>query len=78
MKKIADFILSTIVHTLVGIDNVLYRTFGYVSCFRRHKWNKQAGEIQVSLNYQHSRRDRFNKINGTNWTTKRVMNEIGI
>lgn len=76
MKKIADFILSTIAHTLVGIDNVLYRAFGYVSCFRQHKWDKQADEIQVSLNYQHSRRDRFNKINGTDWTTKRVMNEI--
>lgn len=76
MKKITDFILSTVARAVVSTDNVLYRTFGYVSCFRQHKWDKQAGEIQASLNYQHSRRDRYNRINGTDWTTKRVMNEI--
>lgn len=76
MKKITNAFVKAIAYLIVAIDNVLYRAFGYVSCFRQHKWDKQATEIQVSLNYQHSRRDRYNKINGTNWTTKRVMSEI--
>lgn len=76
MKKIVNCILSAIAHVFVGIDNVLYRTFGYVSCFRQHNWDNKAHNIQAMLNYEHSRRDRYNKLHGTNWTTKRVMDEF--
>lgn len=76
MKKIINAIITAIAHVFVGIDNVLYRTFGFVSCFRRHHWGNKARNIQAMLNYQHSRKDRYNKLHGTNLTTKAVMSKI--
>lgn len=76
MKTITNTIVTAIAIIIAAIDNVLYRTFGYVSSVRQHKWDNRAREIQVNLDYEHNKRDRYNRINGTDWTTKRVMNEI--
>lgn len=76
MKKITNIIVTAIAIIITATDNVLYRTLGYVSSVRQKKWDEQANEIQLWLDFQHYQRDRYNKLNRTNWTTKRVMNVI--
>lgn len=74
--KAIEIILMPFVAIYVAIDNFLYAKFGIISAARQHKWDNKAHNIQAMLNYEHSRRDRYNKLHGTDWTTKRVMDEF--
>lgn len=76
MKKITNAFVKAIAHLIVALDNLLYNTLGVISPLRRSKWQKDAHKIQAKLNYEHSRRDRYNKLHGTNLMTKAVMSEI--
>lgn len=55
------------------IDNVLYKTFGIVSPFRRHHWVLSGKRLQRDLDREHSMRDHLNVLNGTSYTTKQAL-----
>lgn len=55
------------------IDNVLYKTFGIVSSFRRHHWVLSGKRLQRDLDREHSMRDHLNALNGTSYTTKQAL-----
>ena len=55
------------------IDNVLYKTLGIVSPFRRHHWVLSGKRLQRDLDREHSMRDHLNALNGTSYTTKQAL-----
>ena len=55
------------------IDNVLYKTLGIVSPFRRHHWVLSGKKLQRALDREHSMRDHLNLLNGTSYTTKQAL-----
>ena len=55
------------------IDNVLYKTFGIVSPFRRHARALSDKRLQRALDREHSVRDHLNALNGTSYTTKQAL-----
>ena len=55
------------------IDNVLYKTLGIVSSFRRHSWVLSGKRLQRDLDREHSHRDRVNSLYGHNYTTKKAL-----
>lgn len=55
------------------IDNVLYKTFGFVGSFRRQSWARQGKRLQEDLDSEHSLRDHLNAIYGTSYTTKQAL-----
>lgn len=69
MKKIFELIAVVI----FKIDNVLYKTFGFVSPFRRQSWARQDKRLQRDLDAEHSLRDHLNAIYGTSYTTKQAL-----
>ncbi len=69
MKKIFELIAVAI----FKIDNVLYKTFGFVSPFRRDAWTRQSKRLQKALDSEHSLRDHLNAIYGTSYTTKQAL-----
>jgi len=76
MKKITNAIIAAIGYLIVALDNLLYNTLGVISPLRRSKWQKDARKIQQRLDYEHARTAWYNRVNGTNWTTKAVMSKI--
>ena len=55
------------------IDNMLYKTFGFVSPFRRQSWAISGKRLQEDLDHEHSMRDRLNDFYGTDYTTKQAL-----
>lgn len=71
MKKFN--IINLISLVIFKIDNVLYKTFGIVSSFRRHSWVLSGKRLQRALDSEHSLRDHLNALNGTCYTTKQAL-----
>lgn len=69
MKKICELIAVAI----FKVDTVLYKTFGFVSSFRRDAWKLQGRRLQQDLDREHSRRDQANSIFGHDYTTKQAL-----
>lgn len=69
MKKIYELIAVAI----FKVDTVLYKTFGFVSPFRRQSWARQGKRLQRDLDREHSQRDHLNDLNGTSYTTKQAL-----
>lgn len=55
------------------IDNALYKTFGFVSYFRKKSWVLKGKRLQQQLDYEHAKRDRLNYLWDTNYTTKQAL-----
>ena len=69
MEKIFEHLAVVIFR----IDNMLYKTFGFVSPFRRQSWVISGKKLQEELDHEHSMRDRLNDFYGTDYTTKRAL-----
>lgn len=69
MKKIFELIAVVI----FKVDTVLYKSFGFVSSFRRQSWARRGKRLQQDLDREHSLRDHLNALNGTNYTTKQAL-----
>ena len=69
MKKVINLIAIAI----LKIDNVLYKTFGLVSPFRKQSWALKAKRLQQELDYEHARWDRLNDFWDTDYTTKQAL-----
>lgn len=69
MKKIIKLIAVVIIR----VDTVLYKTFGFVSPFRRQFWTRQGKRLQQNLDREHAKRDHLNAFYGTNYTTKQAL-----
>lgn len=66
-------ILNIMAVAIFRIDNVLYKTFGFVSPFRRQSWAISGKRLQEELDHEHSMRDRLNDFYGTDYTTKQAL-----
>ena len=66
-------ILEHLAVAIFRIDNMLYKTFGFVSPFRRHRWALSGKRLQEDLDHEHSMRDRLNDFYGTDYTTKQAL-----
>lgn len=66
-------IFKLIAVVIFKVDDVLYKTFGLVSPFRRHSWALSAKRLQEDLDREHAKRDRLNDFYGTNYTTKQAL-----
>lgn len=69
MKKICDLIAVAI----FKVDTVLYKTFGFVSSFRRQSWARRGIRLQQDLDREHSQRDYLNALYDTSYTTKQAL-----
>lgn len=58
------------------ISEVIYRLFEYNTASRKKWLYSEALRIQNELDEQHNKRDEFNEVHNTNWTTKAVMEII--
>lgn len=66
--------MKTLIYRLYwAIDSALYKTFGYITPLRKEAHEQQARRLQNDLDAQHYARDRYNKINGTDYTTKEAL-----
>lgn len=68
-----DKIIELTAVVVYKVDNVLYKTFGLVSPFRKQSWTIDGKRLQQQLDYEHARRDRLNDFWGTNYTTKQAL-----
>ena len=66
-------IFKLIAIVIFKVDNALYKTFGFVSSFREHRWALKVKRLQQQLDWEHARRDRLNDFWGTNYTTKQAL-----
>lgn len=66
-------ILNIMAVAIFRIDNMLYKTFGFVSPFRRQSWTISNKRLQEELDHEHSIRDRLNDFYGTDYTTKQAL-----
>lgn len=66
-------IFKLIAIAIFKVDNALYKTFGFVSSFRRHRWALSGKRLQQDLDWEHALRDHFNRLYGTNYTTKQAL-----
>lgn len=66
-------IINAVSRVIFRVDNLLYNTIGIVTPFRRAYWRRSANKIQRSLDREHSMRDHINRLNGTNYTTKKAI-----
>ena len=69
--------MNTIIKLIVKFDTFIYKKFNVVTALRKWYWQKSAQSIQVELDKQHEKRDKFNSLLGVDYTTKRVMEIIG-
>lgn len=69
MKKIFKLIAVAV----FKVDTVLYKTFGFVSPFRRDAWARQGRRLQRDLDREHAKRDLVNSLYGHNYTTKQAL-----
>lgn len=58
---------------IVAIDNAIYKSFGIVTPLRKSYWAKRSKKIQLELDKEHWKRDRYNYLKGTNYTTKEAV-----
>ena len=65
--------INFIALVIFKVDNVLYKTLGIVSPFRRHHWVLSGKRLQRDLDREHSKRDLVNSLFGHNYTTKRAL-----
>ena len=65
--------INLIAVVIFKVDTALYKTFGFVSPFRRQSWARQGKRLQRDLDREHSQRDHLNALNGTNYTTKQAL-----
>lgn len=65
--------INLIAVAIFKVDTVLYKTFGFVSPFRRDAWARQGRRLQRDLDREHSRRDLVNSLYGHNYTTKKAL-----
>lgn len=66
-------VFKLIAVVIFKIDNVLYKTFGIVSPFRRHSWARQGKRLQEDLDREHAKRDHLNDFYGTSYTTRQAL-----
>jgi hypothetical protein len=66
-------IFKLIAVVVLKVDNVLYKTFGLVSPFRRHSWALSGKRLQRDLDREHATRDYLNYLYGTSYTTKQAL-----
>ena len=66
-------IFKLIAIAIFEVDNALYKTFGFVSSFREHRWALKAKRLQQELDCGHARRDRLNDFWSTKYTTKQAL-----
>ena len=66
-------IFKLIAVVIFKVDNALYKTFGFVSPFRKESWAIDGKRLQQQLDWEHARRDRLNDFWGTNYTTKQAL-----
>lgn len=66
-------IINAVSRVIFAVDNLLYNTIGIVTPFRRRYWRRRANKIQRELDREHSMRDHINRLNGTNYTTKKAI-----
>ena len=71
--NIMEKIFGLIAVVVFKIDNVLYKTFGLVSPFRRNAWARRAKKLQEDLDREHAKRDRLNDFYGTSYTTRQAL-----
>lgn len=71
MKKFDIYNLISLV--IFKIDNVLYKTLGIVSSYRKHAWVLSGKRLQRDLDREHSQRDLVNSLFGHNYTTKQAL-----
>lgn len=65
--------INLIAVSIFKVDTALYKTFGFVSPFRRDAWARQGRRLQRDLDREHSLRDHLNALNGTSYTTKQAL-----
>lgn len=65
--------INLIAVSIFKVDTVLYKTFGFVSPFRRDARARQGRRLQRDLDREHSLRDHLNALNGTSYTTKQAL-----
>lgn len=68
-----DKVIELTAIVVYKVDNVLYKTFGLVSPFRKQSWALRAKRLQRQLDYEHALRDHLNNFWGTNYTTKQAL-----
>jgi hypothetical protein len=73
MKEKTFIAILSIATAIFKVDTVLYKTFGFVSSFRRQYWTRQSKRLQRDLDSEHSLRDHLNAIYGTSYTTKQAL-----
>lgn len=69
MNKITYF-LATII---VAFDNAIYRYFNIVTPLRKKMWRIKGKRIQKELDIVHYKVDRYNKLQGTDYCSSKVM-----
>jgi hypothetical protein len=71
MKKFDIYNLISLV--IFKVDNVLYKTLGIVSSYRKHAWTLAGKRLQRDLDREHSHRDLVNSLFGHDYTTKKAL-----
>ena len=66
-------IVNAVSRVIFAVDNLLYNTVGVVTPFRRRYWKRRSRKVQGDLYREHSMRDHINRLNGTNYTTKKAI-----
>lgn len=66
-------IINALSYVIFRVDNLLYNTIGVVTPFRRRYWKRRSYKVQRDLEREHSMRDHINRLNGTNYTTKKAI-----
>ena len=66
-------VINTIALVIFKIDTVLYKTLGFVSPLRKRSWTRKSKKLQQDLDREHLKRDRFNSVHGTEYTTKQAL-----
>ena len=69
MKKICKLIAVAI----FKVDTALYKTFGFVSSFRKQSWARRSEKLQRALDREHFQRDSVNTAFKKDYTTKRAL-----
>lgn len=66
-------VINLISLVIFKVDTALYKTFGFVSSFRRNAWARRGIRLQQDLDREHSQRDYLNALYDTSYTTKQAL-----
>lgn len=69
--------MKAISYLIYGVSTILYRLFGYNTPSRREWLMIEAIKLQDELDKQHFKRDFYNAVHCTHWTTKKIMEITG-